>query len=118
MDEFKILNKSKILFKYVEEYVCINIPKVYKVYREGLINNIIDLNRNIIKANINTGSIRKKYQKEVLVDISMIDLYLDILVHSGCINKKRFIKSITMLNEIKKMVIGLIESEKNKQFIQ
>ena len=113
MEDFKLLNKSKMLLKYLEEYVLVNIPKVHSSYRVGLENNIIDLNSNIIRANINVGNIRNKYQKEVLVNISMIDLYLDLLLDINVINKKRFMSSIRMLNEIRKMTNGWILNEKN-----
>ena len=75
---------------------------------------MIQLNYNIIKANINTGSIRSKYQKEILVNIAMIDLYLDLLLDIKIINRKKFMVIIRMLNEIRKMANGWILSEKNK----
>lgn len=103
MEDFKLLNKSKMLLKYLEEYVLVNIPKVHSSYRVGLENNIIDLNSNIIRANINVVNIRNKYQKEILVNIAMIDLYLDLILDINVINKKRFMSSIRMLNEIRKM---------------
>ena len=114
MEEFKLLNKSKMLLKYVESNILINIPKVHSSYRKGLEDNIIQLNYNIIKANINTGSIRNKYQKEVLVNITMIDLYLDLLLDINIINKKKFMIVIRRLNEIRKMTNGWILSEKDK----
>ena len=113
MQDFKLLNKSKMLLKYLEEYVLVNIPKVHSSYRVGLENNIIELNCNIIRANINTCSIRNKYQKEVLVNIAMIDLYLDLILDINVINKKKFISSIRMLNEIRKMTNSWIVNEKN-----
>lgn len=114
VEEFKLLNKSKMLLKYVESNILINIPKVHSSYRKGLEDNMIQLNYNIIKANINTGSIRSKYQKEILVNIAMIDLYLDLLLDIKIINRKKFMVIIRMLNEIKKMANGWILSEKNK----
>lgn len=113
MNDFKLLNKSKLLLKYMESNILVNIPKVYSSYRRGIEDNVIGLNYNIIKANINTGNIRNKYQKEVLVNISMIDLYLDILLELNIISKKKFMTIIRMLNEIRKMTNGWIEYEKN-----
>lgn len=55
MDDFKLLNKGKIFLKYVETYVFNNIPKVHSSYRKGLEDNIIELNSNIIRANIILG---------------------------------------------------------------
>lgn len=114
MNEFRLLSKTKYLLKYLEENILINIPKVHNCYRIGIEETVIDLNRNIIKANINDGSIRNKYQKEILVNISMIDLYLSILLELNIVNKKKFISITRLLNEIKKMCIGWINNEKVK----
>ena len=114
MNDFKLLNKSKLLLKYLESNILVNIPKVYSCYRRGIEENTIALNYNIIKANINTGSIKSKYQKEILVNISMIDLYLDLLLELDIINKNKFMVIVRMLNEIRKMTNGLISYEKNK----
>ena len=103
-----------MLLKYVESNILINIPKVHSSYHKGLEDNMIQLNYNIIKANINTGSIRSKYQKEILVNIAMIDLYLDLLLDIKIISRKKFMVIIRMLNEIRKMANGWILSEKNK----
>ena len=97
MEDFKILNKSKLLFRYIEENICNNIPRIYSNYRNGLM-----------------GNIRNKYQKEVLVCISMIDLYLGILLDINVISKKKFMTVIRMLNEIRRMTIGWISNEKIK----
>ena len=83
MDDFKLLNKSKLLLKYIVNYILIGIPKVHSSYRKGLEDNVIDLNSNIIRANINVGNIRNKYQKEVLVNISMIDFELQNQINSA-----------------------------------
>lgn len=113
MNDFKILNKSKLLLKYIENDIICNIPKVHSSYRKGLEDNIISLNCNIIKANINTGNIRSKYQKEILVNISMIDLYLDLLLDMDIINRRKFIIVVRMLNEIRKMTNSWMNYEKN-----
>lgn len=114
MNEFKLLQRSKLLLKYLESNILINIPKVYNSYRVGIETNVINLNENIIRANINNGSIRNKYQKEILVNISMIDLYLDILLGVNVINKKKFMSIVRLLSEIRKMCIGWMENEKVK----
>lgn len=114
MEEFKLLNKSKSLFRYVEENICHNIPKIYSNYRNGLMDNIVNLNYYIIKANVNDGNIRNKYQKEVLVCISMIDMYFSILLEINVISKKKFMVVVRMLNEIRKITMGWIDNEKKK----
>lgn len=117
MNEFKLLFKTKYLLKYLEGNILVNIPKVHNCYRIGIEENVIDLNRNIIRANINEGNIRNKYQKEILVNIAMIDLYLSILLELNIINKKKFMSITRLLNEIKKMCTGWINYEKKKQSI-
>lgn len=112
MNEFKILSKSKYLLRYFEENILINIPKVYTSYKIGLENNLIELNSNIIRSNINEGNIRSKYQKEVLVNISMIDLYLSIILELNIINKRKFMVVVRILNEINKMTKSWIKNEK------
>ena len=48
MNEFKLLQRSKLLLKYLESNILINIPKVYNSYRVGIETNVINLNENII----------------------------------------------------------------------
>ena len=99
------------------ENILINIPKVYNCYRIGIEKNIIELNYNIIRANINSGNIRNKYQKEILASISLIDMYLSILLELNIINKKKFMTIFKQINEIRRMTIGWINNEKIKYFI-
>lgn len=113
MNEFKLFVKSKSLLKYFEENILINIPKVHSDYKKGIVDNLISLNENIIRANINEGSIRNKYQKEILVNIVMLDLYLDILLTLNIINKRKFMIVTNLLSEIKRISMGWI-NEKSK----
>ena len=106
MNEFKLFTKSKYLLKYLETNILINIPKVYNTYRIGIEQNVIDLNQNIIRANINEGNIRNKYQKEILVSIAMIDMYLTMILELNIINKKKFMVMAKLLGEIRKMTIS------------
>lgn len=114
MNEFRLLFKTKYLLRYLEENILINIPKIHNCYRVGIEENVIDLNKNIIRANINEGNIRNKYQKEVLVNVAMIDLYLSILLELDIVNKKKFMTITRLLNEIKKMCTSWINNEKIK----
>lgn len=114
MYEFKLFAKSKYLLKYLEENILINIPKVYNSYRIGIQQNVIELNINIIKANLNEGNIKNKYQKEILVSISIIDMYLSFILELNIINKRKFMVICRLLNEIRKMAISWINNEKIK----
>ena len=43
MDNFKLLNKSKLLLKYIKSNIICNIPKVHSSYRKGLEDNFFKL---------------------------------------------------------------------------
>lgn len=66
-----------------------------------------------MRANLNVGNIRNKYQKEALLNISLIAYYLGYLLERKIIKKKRFISSVNALNTIRKMLYGWID-EKEK----
>lgn len=114
MYEFRLFSKSKYLLRYLEENILVNIPKVYNCYRVGIESSVLELNSNIIRANINEGNIKNKYQKEILVSISLIDMYLSIILELNIINKKKFMSISKQLNEIRRMTIGWINNEKIK----
>ena len=114
MYEFRLFSKSKYLLRYLEENILVNIPKIYNCYRVGIERGILELNSNIIRANINDGSIKNKYQKEILVSISLVDMYLSILLELNIINKKKFMNISKQLSEIRKMTISWINNEKIK----
>lgn len=114
MSEFRLQSKSMYLLNYFERDILVNIPKVYSLYRSEIQKNIIYLNENIIRANINEGNIRKKSQKEVMVNIAMLDLYLSILLNLDIICKKKFMHVSRLLNETRKMCAGWIKNEEEK----
>lgn len=111
---FKINGKIKLLIMSVHKHVICNVPKVHTVFRDKLLENLFLLNENVVRANINVGNIRLKYQKEALVNIAMIDAMVGFLMDLGYIEKKRFMSIIANLNEIRMMVNGWVNSEKNK----
>ena len=114
MNSFLLYNKAKVLIIYAEKYILSNIPKNYIVYRKNMEQAIINLNIDIIRANNNDGNIRKKYQKDVLIDIQSIDLFLSILNDLKLIDKKRFLVFINMLDEVRKISIKWLDNEKEK----
>ena len=65
-----VRNKKKILDfeKHKMEYL-VDIKNVLE-------NNLYNLLENCIRANINKGNIRSKYQNEMLVSINLLDFYI------------------------------------------
>lgn len=114
MEKFKLQERGRRLLLYTNKYIVHEIPKNQKVLRDGLITCIIELNANILRSNINVGSVRNKYQKEIIVNSSLVDMYLTFLKELEIISPKRFISISSQLSEINKMTTGWMNSEKNK----
>lgn len=114
MKEFKILDKVKWLLDYAEVYMFTSFPKIHLALKIKLEDNMYSLIENCIRANVNKGNIRNKYQKEILINISLIDYYAGSILDKGIIKKKRFDAFINCLNEIRKMTYGWITSEEKE----
>lgn len=114
MREFKILDKVKWLLNYSETYIFASFPKIHLALKIKLEENMYSLIENTIRANLNKGNIRSKYQKEMLTNISLIDYYIGSIYEKGIIKKKRFDAYLNALNEIRKMCYGWINNEKDE----
>ena len=112
VENFKLQSKVSSLYKYANQYIFSNVPKVYANYRQKLDLELYELIHNVFRANLNSGNIRNKYQKEILVNVCTIDLLLTTFLELKIIEKKRFMAMTNMLLEIKKMIYGWIENEK------
>ncbi len=115
MKEFKILDKIKWLLEYTDIYIFSSFPKTHLALKIKLEENMYSLIDNCIRANVNKGNIRNKYQKEILINISLVDYYIGVILDKGIIKKKRFNSFITCLNEIRKMTYGWINNETKEQ---
>ena len=69
-------------------------------------NNLYNLLENCIRANINKGNIRNKYQNEMLVSINLLDFYIGEALDKKIIKKNRFNSFVNAINEIRKMTIS------------
>ena len=114
VSEFQLLNKIEHLNHYADKYILSSFPKVHLALKIKLENNLYGLVENTIRANINKGSIRNKYQKEILINVSLIDYYLTLVLHKNLIQKKRFIAFTRALSEIRKMTYGWMSSEEKE----
>lgn len=106
MDNFIINDKVKQFIFRLHNTVINKIPKSHFVFRNRLLEYSFDLYENVLRANLNTGSIRSKYQKESIVDVDMIDALLGYINDLSYIEKKKFMSLIANLNEIKKCYMG------------
>ncbi len=113
MQDFKLLDKIKWLNEYINTYVFSCFSKNNLGLKIRIEEHLYMMIENTMKANINKGNIRNKYQKELLVNISMLDYYIGVLYSKKLIRKKRFLSCINALDSIRKMCYGWINNEKS-----
>ena len=111
MNEFILLNKIKQLNLYTEQYIFSSFPKKDLALKIRLEENLYYLVEYTIKANVNKGNIRGKYQTELITSIYLLDYYIGIVYEKKIIIKKRFEAFLSLLSEIKKIAIKWKENE-------
>ena len=110
-NKFILMNKEKELLIYLEQYILNTLPKNDKVLRDNLTNEIYDIIKNTARVSINRGNIRLKYINDIKVNIIMIDFYIGILYSKKLIIKKRFLSCIKKIEEIRRILYGVENSE-------
>ena len=111
MKEFILLNKIKQLNIYTEQYIFSSFPKKDLALKIRLEENLYYLVEYTIKANVNKGNVRAKYQTELLSSIYLLDYYIGIMYEKKLIIKKRFDAFLSLLLEIKKIATRWKENE-------
>ena len=111
MKEFILLNKIRQLNMYTEQYIFSSFPKKDMALKIRLEENLYYLVEYTIKANINKGNIRGKYQTDLITAIYLLDYYIGITYEKKIIIKKRFEAFLTLLLEIKKIALAWKENE-------
>lgn len=109
--DFKLLSKIEYLIEYVDVYVFSSFPSADKPLKEKLESYLYGLLETCSLANVNTSSIRNKYQKEMLSKIVVIDFLLGYTLDKGIIKSTRFYTLINFLNEIRSMTYGWINEK-------
>lgn len=111
MNDFIILNKIKWLLMYSDKYVFNAFAKVHTSIKIKLQDNLYNLLENCIRANVNKGNIRSKYQNEMLVNVMLLDFYIGDAFDKKIIKKNRFNSFVNAINEIRKMTISWSNNE-------
>lgn len=110
-DKFILMNKEKELLIYIEQYILNSLPKNEKVLRDNITIEVYDIIKNTAKVSINKGNIKLKYINDIKVNIIMIDFYIGILYSKKLIIKKRFLSCIRKIDEIRRILSGVENSE-------
>ncbi len=114
MNNLVILDKEKYLLKYIEQFIFSSFPKTDLGLKFKIESNMYDMIENTIRSNINVGNIKNKYQKEILINIALLDFYFGVIFEKKIIIKKRFLTCIRMLSEIERMVKAWMNNEAKK----
>ena len=110
-DKFILMGKEKELLMYLEQYILNSLPKNEKVLRDNITIEVYDIIKNTVKVSINKGNIKLKYINDIKVNIIMIDFYIGILYSKKLIIKKRFLSCIRKIDEIRRILSGVENSE-------
>lgn len=111
-DKLNIIIDIKKTIMYLDN-IIVNYPKVEFTLKNNIDINMYKLLENIYRANIMKDN-RVVYQRELLINIKMIDYYLYVSFKKKIISKKNYESSIKYLDKIVRNIYGWINSEKNK----
>ena len=117
------MNDNFILYRSVKEFsfeimkYSINVPKNMCYIRDGLqdafINSIRLIRYYVVNMN-ESNRVKLKYLKDLIVELSMIDYYLDFLYTSRVLGKNRYVVFCGKLENVRKLAYGVISSEKKQ----
>lgn len=88
--------------------LVIYFPRVEYVLKDRIVNKGYDLLELIYLGNVMED--RLDIQKKILVDLSMLDTYLEFSYKRKCISLKKMQRGARYLTIIRKMVYGWIKS--------
>lgn len=111
-DELLIITKIKKTILRFNKIVA-NFPRNETILRDNIKSEMYSLLRNTYFAN-NFIEERKKYQSLMLVNIKMVDFYINEAYTSKYISSKQYISISSHLLEIFKMIKGWVNIEKSK----
>ena len=107
-EKFKLIDVTKGLIDYITSLVA-NYPRVKYDLKSRILDTSHSILKGIYKANIRDD--RLEIQKDILVDISMLDYYLDYSYKNKLITYKQLSKAAGILTTVRKMMSGWIKSE-------
>lgn len=104
--KFSLYDKILKLITYSRKYILCSIPKTHNDLRINLTDNLYSLANNMFYSTYNKGNIRIKYLTELQVNISMIDMILNILFKEKIIKSHNIEVVLSELSYIKNIVYG------------
>lgn len=111
---FNILNKMKKTNLYIENLIK-NFPKKEVILKNNLEQSMFKAIELIFTYNIQTTfRIKEKYIKDFIIEISMLNYYIEFSYERKFISKHQRDVVGRYLIEIRKMIYGVIQNDKTK----
>ncbi len=117
------MNDNFNLYKSVKDFsfelmkYTNNIPRNLIYIKEGMQDSFVTSIRLIryYVVNMNESSrVKYKYLKDLIVELSMIDYYIECLYVNKALGKNRYSEYAERLANIRKLTYGVINSEKKQ----
>ena len=109
-EKFIIARSARKTIRFIEKNTE-NFPNEYRVLKERIIHSCYDILKNIYRANINQDIHDKK---EIVVEIEMLNFYLEEALNKGILTAKKFTSYAKHLIELDRMTRAWLKYEKNE----
>ena len=111
---FKILSKCERLIHYYHK-LLVNYPGKEIVLKQNIQRTLYELVEYIYSYSINQViRVKEKYLKDLIIELSMLNYYIELSYERKFISKHQRDVVGRYLIEIRKMVFGVIQNEKDK----
>lgn len=111
---FKLLSNLEKTINYINKEL-LNYPKYDVVLRNNIESTMYNLVELIHSYRITTNNrVKEKNLYDFIIKLSMLDYYIRISYEKRIINSHKLVVITNFLIEIRKIVYGVIRSEKSK----
>lgn len=111
---FNVLNRIKKTNLYVEKLIM-NFPKKEYILKNNLEKSMFRTIELVFTCNIQDSlRIKEKFFKDLVVELAMINYYVEFAYERKFVSKKQREVVGKYLIEIRKMIYGVIQNERNK----
>ena len=108
---FQLLQKTEKTIQYIQKLLQ-NYPKKEYILKGNIEKNTYSLIELIFSYQINhTERIRQKYLKDFLIQLSMLNFYMEISFNKKYISTRQYEVIGKFLIEIRKITYGILKSE-------
>lgn len=105
-NRFSLYTKINKFTIYSRKYIINLIPKVHTDIKIHYTDELYNLSKNMFYSTYNKGNIRMKYLIELQVNISLLNMLLNILKSDKIIKNHNIDVAISSLSDIKNIIYG------------